>query len=133
MNVEAIVIGTSAGGLKALQKILDPLPEDFRFPILIVQHRWPTQNDLMVFTLNESCQLQVKEAKQFDPICAGNVYLAPANYHLLVEPDSFLIDHLGWRLHLKLRITSLSGVLPVIFPRKISSNRGVCCFPAVTI
>ncbi len=90
MNVEAIVIGTSAGGLNALQTILTPLPGNFRFPILIVQHRWPTQDDLMAFTLNESCSLRVKEAEQFETIRPGTVYLAPANYHLLVEPDKTL-------------------------------------------
>ena len=90
INVKAIVIGTSAGGLNALQQLLAPLPENFRFPILIVQHRWPTQDDLMAFTLNESCKLFVKEANQLEPICAGTVYLAPANSHLLVEPDKTL-------------------------------------------
>jgi two-component system chemotaxis response regulator CheB len=90
MNVEAIVIGTSAGGLNALQEILAPLPGDFRFPILIVQHRWPAQDDMMVFLLNESCNLHVKEAEQLEPICPGRVYLAPANYHLLVEPNKTL-------------------------------------------
>jgi two-component system chemotaxis response regulator CheB len=39
MEYEAIVIGTSAGGLNALQKILGPLPADFPLPMLIVQHR----------------------------------------------------------------------------------------------
>ncbi len=90
MNIKAIVVGTSAGGLNALQQILAPLPENFRFPILIVQHRWPTQDDLLAFTLNESCKLPVKEANQLEPICPGTVYLAPANYHLQVEPDKTL-------------------------------------------
>lgn len=90
MNVEAIVVGTSAGGIHALQQILAPLPRDFRFPILVVQHRRPNQDDLMAFTLNESCKLQVKEADLFESIYPGIVYLAPANYHLLVEPDKKL-------------------------------------------
>ena len=90
MDDRAIVIGASAGGLTTLQKILAPLPADFHFPILIVQHRRPSQDDLMAFALNESCQLHVKEADQLESICAGTVYLAPANYHLLVESDKTL-------------------------------------------
>lgn len=90
MDVNAIVIGASAGGLTTLQNILAPLPADFYFPILVVQHRRPAQDDLMAFTLNESCELRVKEADQLEPICAGIVYLAPANYHLLVEADKTL-------------------------------------------
>lgn len=87
MVYEAVVIGASAGGLSALQEMLSLLPADFSLPILIVQHRLPAQNDLISFTLNESCLLNVKEADQHEPILAGHAYLAPSNYHLLVEPD----------------------------------------------
>ena len=90
MNYKAIVIGASAGGLQALQKILGPLPADFSLPILIVQHRLPTADDLLTFALNESCRLTVKEANEKDYIEPGRVYVAPANYHLLVERDRTL-------------------------------------------
>jgi two-component system chemotaxis response regulator CheB len=90
MNYEAIVIGASAGGLNALQKLLAPLPADFRFPLLVVLHRLPAPDDLMAYTLNEACQLRVKEADHGEPIKSGHVYIAPANYHLLVEPDKTL-------------------------------------------
>jgi two-component system chemotaxis response regulator CheB len=86
MNYEAIVIGTSAGGLKALQELLAPLPGNFALPILIVQHRPPTANDFLTFSLNEACHLTVKEAEEKEPIKPGFVYIAPADYHLLVEP-----------------------------------------------
>jgi two-component system chemotaxis response regulator CheB len=90
MDEVAIVIGASAGGLTTLQEILAPLPANFRYPILVVQHRRPAQDDLMAFTLNESSRLHVKEADQLEPIRSGTVYLAPANYHLLVEADKTL-------------------------------------------
>ena len=64
MDYEAIVIGTSAGGLNALQKILGPLPADFPLPILVVQHRLPAADDFLTFSLNESCALSVKEAEE---------------------------------------------------------------------
>lgn len=86
MNYEAVVIGASAGGLKALQELLAPLPVDFTLPILLVQHRPPTPNDFLAFSLNASCRLTVKEAEEKEPIKPGVVYIAPADYHLLVEP-----------------------------------------------
>jgi two-component system chemotaxis response regulator CheB len=90
MNYKAIVIGASAGGLTALQEILTPLPANFRLPILVVQHRFPTADDLLTFALNESCRLTVKEADEKDYIEPGYVYVAPPNYHLLVERDRTL-------------------------------------------
>ncbi|MBI1882134.1 MAG: chemotaxis protein CheB [Chloroflexi bacterium] len=87
MDYEAIVIGGSAGGLSALQTVLTLLPADFRLPILVVLHRLPAPDNSLAFTLNESCQLMVKEAEQHEYIKPGWVYIAPANYHLLVERD----------------------------------------------
>jgi two-component system chemotaxis response regulator CheB len=85
MDYEAIVIGGSTGGLNALQGVLTPLPADFRLPVLVVLHRLPTPHDLLTFTLNEVCQLKVKEVEPHELIKPGWVYIAPANYHVLVE------------------------------------------------
>jgi two-component system chemotaxis response regulator CheB len=90
MEYKAVVIGASAGGLNALQKVLAPLPADFALPILVVQHRLPSPDDLLSFSLNESCKLVVKEADEKEPAKPGYVYVAPANYHLLVERDETL-------------------------------------------
>jgi two-component system chemotaxis response regulator CheB len=53
-------------------------------------HRLPTADDLLSLTLQEVCRLRVKEAVPFEAIEPGWVYLAPANYHLLIEPDKTL-------------------------------------------
>jgi two-component system chemotaxis response regulator CheB len=90
LDYEAIVVGGSAGGFNALQEILRPLPADFGLPILVVLHRPPSPDELLIYTLNESCQLLVKEADQDELIEPGRVYIAPANYHLLVERDRTL-------------------------------------------
>jgi two-component system chemotaxis response regulator CheB len=90
MDYEAIVIGASAGGLRALQEILAPLPADFSLPIIVVQHRLPTADDFWISSLNDSCQLTVKEADERELIKPGYVYVAPADYHLLVERDRTL-------------------------------------------
>ena len=84
---EAIVIGVSAGGMTALNTILPALPKDFSLPILIVQHISPRSENYLVHILNNSCKLNVKEADEKEKIIAGKIYLAPPNYHLLVEED----------------------------------------------
>jgi two-component system chemotaxis response regulator CheB len=90
MDYNAVVIGASAGGVNALHKVLVPLPADIAIPILVVQHRLPTPDDYLAFSLNKSCQLVVKEAEEKEPVEPGTVYVAPANYHLLVERDQTL-------------------------------------------
>jgi two-component system chemotaxis response regulator CheB len=90
MNYEAVVIGASAGGLGALRKVLSPLPAEFRLPIMIVQHRAPSAVDFLSFPLNNICSLTIKEADDKDVLTPGFIYIAPANYHLLVEQDKTL-------------------------------------------
>ena len=90
MNYQAVVIGASAGGLDALQIILSQLPRSFTLPIFVVLHRLPAADEMMQFIFDDVSPLPVKEAAQYDVIEDGTVYLAPANYHLLVEPDRTL-------------------------------------------
>lgn len=85
---EAVVIGVSAGGLYALRTILPHLPEQFSMPVVVVQHRGPDDDGFLVQYLNERCAVQVKEAEEKEELTKGTVYLAPANYHLLLEDDS---------------------------------------------
>jgi len=84
---ELIVIGASWGGLDALSTILSPLPSDFPLPILIVQHRPrnPVGSEFFIEVLSRYCQLSVLEPDDKEHIETGNIYLAPSNYHLLVE------------------------------------------------
>ena len=90
MKYEAVVVGTSTGGLNALQEILVPLPADYKLPILVVQHQLPAPNDFLASSLNNSCQINVTEAFEKERIKPGQVYVAPANYHLQVEMDKTL-------------------------------------------
>ncbi len=83
----AVVIGASAGGVVAVKTLLQALPEKFPLPILIVQHISPETGRGMEQLLRKFAALSVKEADEQDEIKPGTVYLAPPNYHLLVEPD----------------------------------------------
>lgn len=89
-NYQAVVIGVSTGGVQALKKLLRPLPADFPLPIMIVQHIGPDAGSGLARLLDECCALRVKEADEQDAILPGTVYLAPPNYHLLVERDGCL-------------------------------------------
>jgi two-component system chemotaxis response regulator CheB len=89
-NYRAIVIGTSAGGFSALSAILQDLPSDFPIPVVIVQHRAKDQSYLLEDLLQAKCQIKIKQADEKEEIQPGQVYLAPPDYHLLVERDATL-------------------------------------------
>lgn len=81
----AVVVGVSAGGIAALEKILPLFAENFTLPVLIVQHIAAGGGNYMVEHFRSSCNLAVKEAQDKALIEPGTIYFAPANYHLLVE------------------------------------------------
>lgn len=85
-----IVIGTSAGGLSALSTLLEALPASYPFPILVVQHRGKEPRELLEQVLQEKCLLWIKQADEKEEILAPAVYIAPPDYHLLVELDGSL-------------------------------------------
>jgi two-component system, chemotaxis family, protein-glutamate methylesterase/glutaminase len=84
---EAAVIGVSAGGMHALKTILPELPATFPVPIAIVQHLNAGSDSYLVEYLNNLSAITIKEAEDKEKLCPGTAYLAPAGYHLLVEPD----------------------------------------------
>ena len=86
----AIVIGASAGGIKALSLVLEPLPKEFALPIIIVQHLHPYSESYLSHILSTKSELHVKQADEKEKIQAGSVYVAPPNYHLLIEEDHTL-------------------------------------------
>lgn len=84
---ELVVVGASWGGLAVLRDLLAGVPAGFRTPIVIAQHRSPdSQEGLFVSLLQEFSALPVREAEDKEPIVAAHVYVAPPDYHLLVEP-----------------------------------------------
>ena len=86
----AVVIGVSAGGMEALHIILSVLPKDFPVPILVVQHISPVSDNYLVKFLDDACQIKVKEAEEKIKLKQGTAYIAPPNYHMLVETDKTL-------------------------------------------
>ena len=87
VQFEAVVIGSSAGGIKALTSVLAALPAEFPLPIIIVQHLHPHSDSYLAHILGSKCELKVKQADEKETIHKGIVYIAPPNYHLLIEED----------------------------------------------
>ena len=87
MPYKAIVIGSSAGGFYALKRLLSQLDDSIKLPILIVQHLSASSDNYMARYLNSICNIIVKEADEKEDIVAGTAYIAPPNYHMLIEDD----------------------------------------------
>ncbi len=81
-----VVIGTSWGGLSALSQVIPELTRDFPLPIGIVQHR-SKDSELLVGLLQDLTPLCIRDAEDKEPLCPGTIYIAPPDYHMLVEED----------------------------------------------
>ena len=90
VQYEAVVIGSSAGGLEALSQVLPALPASFPSPLLIVQHQHPQSGNRLIRLLADRCEIKVKQADEKQTPRPGTAYLAPPNYHMLVELDRTL-------------------------------------------
>jgi two-component system chemotaxis response regulator CheB len=89
---EIVVVGTSIGGLRALQVLLSGLPEGFPLPVVIVQHRGKDSEIGLCNFLESSSRIPVSEPEDKEAILPGRAYLAPRDYHLLVESGSFVMS-----------------------------------------
>lgn len=91
-TVRVIAMGASLGGLEAIERILAALPSGLQSAIAIAQHRRADEGSRLVELLCSHSVLPVSEPEDKEPIRAAHVYLAPADYHLLVEPESFALS-----------------------------------------
>jgi two-component system, chemotaxis family, protein-glutamate methylesterase/glutaminase len=89
-RIQAVAIGASAGGVEALGVLLRGLPEGFLPSLLVVLHLPPDRPSLLPELLQARCRLPVREALDKEQMRPGCVYLAPPDYHLLVEKEGTL-------------------------------------------
>jgi two-component system chemotaxis response regulator CheB len=89
---EIIVVGASAGGLKALEAVIGALPRGFPVPIVAVQHRARESSDAYAEVLGKGSALPVREIEDDDQLRAPGVYLAPRDYHVLIEPGRMVLS-----------------------------------------
>jgi two-component system, chemotaxis family, protein-glutamate methylesterase/glutaminase len=90
---DLICIGASWGGLHAVGRVLSDLDEEIDVPIVLAQHRHP---DSAPHTLAELLRLRIKrpvlDVEDKMPIERRHVYIAPPDYHLLVQRGSFALS-----------------------------------------
>jgi two-component system chemotaxis response regulator CheB len=92
-NYDAVVMGGSWGGMNAAVEILRRLPSDFPLPVVLVLHRMRGVSSELPALIRKKTYMQVKEADEKEEIQPGMVYVAPADYHLLIEQDlTFSLD-----------------------------------------
>ncbi|MFS8036804.1 chemotaxis protein CheB [Xanthobacter sp. AM11] len=83
----AVVIGASAGGPSALQRLLPDLDPDLDAAVVVVVHLGPDGPDLLPSILDASSALPVVLAEERRPVVSGLVQVAPSGYHLLVDRE----------------------------------------------
>jgi two-component system, chemotaxis family, protein-glutamate methylesterase/glutaminase len=89
IGTSIVVVGASWGGLAALSRLIGDLPGDFEVPIAVVQHRSRNADNLLASLLQDVSPLRVVDVEDKEPLTGRTVYIAPANYHLLVEKGYF--------------------------------------------
>jgi two-component system chemotaxis response regulator CheB len=99
---EFIILGGSAGSFQVIFGIIKKLPANFDVPILIVMHRGKDKNTHVEEVIAQQSKVKVQEVKDKERIINGTVYLAPPDYHVLIEPE---------------KIFSLDNSEPVLFSR----------------
>ncbi len=82
---DVVVIGASAGGIEALQQLLGALPIDLEAAVLIVLHTSSHAGSLLPQIMQRASRLPAVHPKDGDPIEKGHIYIAPPDYHMIVE------------------------------------------------
>ena len=92
VGYELVVVGTSWGGLAALRTLIGGLPDSFQMAVTVIQHRHRDSDHLLRTLLQERSTLRVCEVEDKMPLEHGHIYVAPPNYHTLVEPGYFSLS-----------------------------------------
>lgn len=86
-----IGIGASAGGLEALQNLVDHIPTDTNFAYIVAQHLSPTYKSLLVELLSKNAPIKIKAAEDAELIEANTMYICPPNKNIVVDEDKILL------------------------------------------
>lgn len=95
VGYDIVLVGTSWGGLAVLRTFVAGLPNDLGMAVTIVQHRHKDSDHLLRTLLQERSMLTVCEVEDKMPIEHGTVYVAPPDYHTLVERGYFSLSTEG--------------------------------------
>ena len=92
VGYDLVVVGTSWGGLAALRTLVAGLPTNFNMAVTLVQHRHKDSDHLLRTLLQERSALEVCEVEDKMPLQHGRIYVAPPDYHTLVERGHFSLS-----------------------------------------
>lgn len=93
LRYNIIVIGGSAGSLPVILQIVSDLPHRLSAAVIIVVHRKSSGDSVLPNLLAARTSMEVREVEDKEPIVPGVVYIAPADYHLLIENEqTFALD-----------------------------------------
>lgn len=91
MTADLVAIGASWGGLHAIGTVLEGLPAGFPAAIVVAQHRGRADG-MLAELLDRHAALRVRDAEDKDALVAGEVLVAPPDYHLLIDGDSVALS-----------------------------------------
>src|SRR5262245_20426176 len=92
MAFRIVVVGASLGGLRALKAALGVVPKDFSLPIVVVQHRSLDESEFLAGLLANYVSLPVVEVHDKQEIKEGQIFVAPSNYHVLIDGDHLALS-----------------------------------------
>lgn len=98
-DIRLLVIGGSAGSLDAILQILPALDSALPLSVIIVVHRRNDQDSVLSDLLRSRTPLQVREIEEKDVLEQGVIYIAPSDYHLLIEKDHSLSLDYSEKVH----------------------------------
>ncbi len=111
-RIDIVVIGISTGGPNALATLIPTFPSDFPVPILIVQHMPPIFTKFLAERLTAKSMINVTEANNGERLRPGHAWVAPGDYHMIVEQDG---PHNRIRTHQEMPENSCRPSVDVLF------------------
>src|SRR5262245_51747405 len=88
---QLVVVGASAGGLEALRELASSLPANFPAAIAVVMHTAPESPGILRDSLDRAGELPAVSPTSGERLEAGHIYVAPSDFHLLIEPGRIRI------------------------------------------
>lgn len=86
-SYQLLIIGGSAGSLSVVLKIIPLLKKEMNLAVIIVFHRKSSEDNTLIDVLSSRTDFTVKETEDKDEIQSGVIYVAPADYHVLIEKN----------------------------------------------
>jgi two-component system, chemotaxis family, protein-glutamate methylesterase/glutaminase len=92
-NSDVLLLGGSAGSFKILFRVVKSFPADLNKIVIIIIHRKKNFFSEIEKLFGENSRMSLREVGDKDPIDPNTIYIAPANYHTLVENEKqFSLD-----------------------------------------